>query len=204
MNDNYSQYDITDFDPYLQPGSDCLINLLGLTDTATLNVAEEEFSSPAAAAISVSGIPLTFDFNHLKAIHHWLFKDVYPFAGEVRQVEISKSDKLFLPYSQISEQAEECFLALQSENYLHGLSLKEFASRAGFYLGWINMIHTFREGNGRTQRAIISQLAQTQGYAFKWDAISPQAMAQACFEARTSDRSARQLSRLLEINIYSD
>ena len=33
----------------------------------------------------------TFDFAHYKAIHHWLFEDLYEWAGEVRTIDLSKN-----------------------------------------------------------------------------------------------------------------
>jgi cell filamentation protein len=39
---------------------------------------------------------------------------------------------------------------------------------AAYYLGEVNAIHPFREGNGRTQRAFFQQLAREAGYALGW------------------------------------
>lgn len=37
------------------------------------------------------------------------------------------------------------------------------SERLAYYLGEINMIHPFREGNGRTQRIYIEQLCLNNG-----------------------------------------
>jgi len=54
--------------------------------------------------------------------------------------------------------------------------LGQFAHRAAYYLGEINVLHPFREGNGRTQRVFFNELAQQAGYQLHWDAISSQQM----------------------------
>jgi cell filamentation protein len=61
---------------------------------------------------------------------------------------------------------------LKSDNHLHGLDAKSFSQRAAYYLGEINAIHPFREGNGRTQREFIRQLGQQAGHTLSWAGIS--------------------------------
>jgi fido (protein-threonine AMPylation protein) len=51
----------------------------------------------------------------------------------------------------------------------------EFSHCAGHYLGEINVLHPFREpkqGNGRTQREFISQVADKAGYHIAWIKVS--------------------------------
>jgi cell filamentation protein len=51
---------------------------------------------------------------------------------------------------------------------LESLAANEFSQRAAFYLGEINAIHPFREGNGRTQREFIRQIALYAGHPLSW------------------------------------
>jgi len=54
--------------------------------------------------------------------------------------------------------------AIKKENFLKDITDKiEMANRLAYYLGEINMIHPFREGNGRTQRIYIEQLCINNG-----------------------------------------
>ncbi len=200
MADDYSDYDLSGDDPYLLSGSSCLINCLGLTDTTALNDAEEQYSSIRLAGLLHNPVTPTFDLAHLQAIHTRLFGDVYPFAGEVRTVEISKGGSLFLPYALIEDDARSCFGALHDANLLAGLDVLEFGSEAGFFLGWINKIHPFREGNGRTQRILLDQLADRNGYAIEWSAMSKEAMALACRAARQPVPDFTAIRRLVSLN----
>lgn len=199
--DGYEHYDLQDEDPYLIPGSTCLKNLLGITETRLLLEAEAEISAAALAELIASPVEPTFDLNHLCRIHASLFGDVYPWAGKIRKTEISKGDKLFLPYALIESMSNEVFADLRQEDCLQNLDMLQFATRAGYYLGKINMIHPFREGNGRTQRVLLDQLAELSGFAFEWSGVSGEKMAQACREARQDTPDYGALVRLLRVCI---
>jgi len=199
--DGYKNYDLQDEDPYLISGSTCLVNSLGITDTQLLSRAEQDISSAAYAELILSPVSPTFDFNHLCSIHGHLFGDVYPWAGTPRKTEIAKSGKLFLPYRLIQDVSREVFISLHQEQLLAGLAMLEFAERAAYYLGRINTIHPFREGNGRAQRIFLDQLAEQLGYAFEWAAVSGEQMALACRSARQDEPNYQVLIKLLKLHI---
>ena len=86
-------------DPYLYPGSDVLINRLGINDRATLQTIESELVESRVQELLKTSLPGNFDQKHLEGIHEHLFKDVYfkkgehtpAFAGAVRVIGIEKS-----------------------------------------------------------------------------------------------------------------
>ena len=53
---------------------------------------------------------------------------------------------------------------MKNENYLVGLSKEQFASRLAYYWAELNVLHPFREGNGRTTREFLRQLSLKNGY----------------------------------------
>ena len=78
---------------YFVEGGDVLENKLGITDPEQLREAEEDAFSDTAADIlneDLSGAIL--DFNFFKQLHGRLFGKVYPFAGQIRTVNITKQD----------------------------------------------------------------------------------------------------------------
>ena len=62
---------------------------------------------------------------------------------------------------------------LAKENFLEGLSKIELAKRLAYYLSELNVLHPFREGNGRTNREFIRQLALKNGYILNLKNIPP-------------------------------
>lgn len=53
------------------------------------------------------------------------------------------------------------------------------AERLAYYLGDLNAIHPFREGNGRVQRIFIRELASRAGYLVNFDGVAPEEMIKA-------------------------
>jgi len=75
---------------------------------------------------------------------------------------------------------QEIFEKLQRENYLHDIRTQgELAKRLAYYMGEINAIHPFREGNGRCQRMFIELLSSSRGYQLDFMKISEEEMLEA-------------------------
>lgn len=109
-----------------------------------------------------------FDTEHLCAIHRHIFQDVYPWAGELRTVNISKADAVFPPPQFLRQNLDALFAELAHENLLKNLGASAWVHRAAYFFGEINAIHPFREGNGRTQREFIRELAFAGGHRIAW------------------------------------
>jgi fido (protein-threonine AMPylation protein) len=182
-------------DPYIDPQTGLLRNSVNARWQEQLDRIEAETSSWRVAELERSPIPGRFDLAHLRAIHKTLFSDVYPWAGEVRSGKLAKDATVFAMPDRIDAAASDLFRQLARENHLRGLDADEFATRAAHYMGEINALHPFREGNGRTQRAFIGQLAGTAGYRIAWDRIGRDDMTQASIEAYRGD--ADRLARLI-------
>ena len=78
-------------DPYCWPGTSCLINKLGLRDPNRLHIAEFIAVSARTSELRRDILPGEYDMRHFRAFHHYLFRDIYSWAGETRTVQISKS-----------------------------------------------------------------------------------------------------------------
>lgn len=195
-------YYVTGSSPEDDPQVDAngvLINSLGITNTADLAEAEAEIVLYTTAALWEDPVRGRFDLPHLQEIHLRLFLAVYPWAGELRGATTGKGDTMFLAFQDISTVASTLFQELQDEQLLQGLEQAVFCERAGEYLGRLNMIHPFREGNGRTQREFFAQLAKQSGFVLSWEGYAPLTMTQACVAARDGDY--RPLTRILKASI---
>ena len=68
----------------------------------------------------------------------------------------------------IDSSAAIIFRELHDEDCLRDLSRDAFVGRLAYYLGEVNALHPFREGNGRAQRAFFAQLARSTGFTLAW------------------------------------
>lgn len=73
---------------YCYPSSNVLKNKLNITDSDELLKAERKITALKAAQATMNRIKGCFDFEHLKSIHHFLFCDIYEWAGKIRIVNI--------------------------------------------------------------------------------------------------------------------
>ena len=160
---------------YCYPETDILINKLNIHDDSILQEAERELTSRRLVQLAEHPINGRFDFSHLKRIHRFIFQDVYAWAGQERTVDIAKTN-MFCNVKFIDTQAEEIFGRLKQEKLLKGLEREAFIERVSYFFGEINALHPFREGNGRTQREFIRELAIRAGYDIDYSTISEQEM----------------------------
>ncbi len=148
-------------DKYTYPDSQVLRNKAGLRDAEVLDRFER---TRVAIRALEPGPPRTFDYKHFRAIHRHLFQDVYDWAGEERTVDISKGRTRFAGSRFIRQNAEGLFAELHRERLLVGNSREGFAKRAAYYLNELNILHPFREGNGRVAREFLRLLSENAGY----------------------------------------
>lgn len=126
-------------------------------------MAERDYSSVRQTELMMQGVTGDLSFKHLCSIHKQLFQDIYTWAGKTRTVDISKGT-VFCLVQFIEMQFEDLYRKLKKENFLKDITDKaEMSERLAFYLCELNMIHPFREGNGRTQRIYIEQLCLNNG-----------------------------------------
>lgn len=173
-------------DPYVDPATGVLRNLLGISDADELARAESDLTSYRLVELREAYLPGRYDLAHLQAFHRFIFGDVYDWAGELRTVAIAKSDLFCLP-QHIQSYAEDVFSRLARADLLHGLSREEFVDVVADFLGDVNSLHPFREGNGRTQRAFFGQLTRDAGYGMNWSLIDAAANVQASQAAHRGD-----------------
>ena len=57
------------------------------------------------------------------------------------------------------------------------------AKRLAYYLSELNVLHPFREGNGRTTREFIRQLALKNGYKLNLSKVMPEEVLNASIES---------------------
>jgi cell filamentation protein len=197
---------------YVYPGTDTVKNKLDAKNLDEL----ERLEGPLVRARRIlidsgQGPAGQFDAEHLKAIHRFLFQDVFEWAGHTRDERVQLSDgtiatepmmqklggRSFLPGARIPVVLNQVADDIRNAGYLRGLPQEEFAVRAADVMSEINGIHPFREGNGRTQRTFMRELAKQAGHDLDFSVISGQRMILASIGAN-DDGDLDEMRRLFK------
>ena len=131
-----------------------LENKLGLTSSADLAREEERISKKKAMELFENGLLDKLEagtFSSLKAIHKYLFDELYDFAGEIRTVNISKGNFRFAPVMYLEP-------ALENIDKMPQSNFDEIVEK---YVE-MNIAHPFREGNGRSMRIWLDLIFKTE------------------------------------------
>ena len=191
MNNKY-KYAYENDNKYCYPGTDILKNTLNITDEKILYDAEREIVAYKMTSLVQDPLKGNFDFNHLKAIHGRLFINLYDWAGTPRTCAIAKNNLFCLPQF-IDTFAEEIFSKLEMENYYINYDYDTTIDCLVNLFSDINALHPFREGNGRTQREFIEELAKINGIDLDLTRISSLDNIKASHESINGD--TRRLKR---------
>jgi cell filamentation protein len=145
------------------PDSDVYVNLFGIHDQKVLDAVESAIVSVRMAEILVDDSEGTFDFEHLQALHARLFDDIYPFAGEVRRVPITRRTVFCLP-QYIDSMAGEIFSRLREYHFLKGQEHEDFIDNLAYFMAEVHALHPFLDGNTRTMRMFFLQVCHSAGW----------------------------------------
>lgn len=141
-----------------------LKNKLGINDQIELAKAEEKITKKKAIKLFETGILNSFEvgtFKGLAQIHKYLFEDVYEFAGQIRNENISKSNFRFASVMYLEE-------ALKQIDKMPQSNFDEIIEK---YVE-MNIAHPFREGNGRSTRIWLDMILKKEmGKVIDWSKI---------------------------------
>ena len=141
-----------------------LENKLGITSSPKLAEAEERISKKKALELFENGVLDSLEAGttaSLKAIHKYLFEDIYDFAGELRTVNIAKGNFRFAPLMYLEA-------ALANIDKMPQSTFDEIIEK---YVE-MNIAHPFREGNGRSTRIWLDQIFKKEiGKVVDWSKV---------------------------------
>lgn len=185
---------------YCWPGSRVLKNKLGLQDAEKLADAERHITYLRLVELQKQPVRGQYGFAHLRAIHRYIFGDLYDWAGEIRRGEfLMKGGTVFCRGQYIESYAKSVFDRLTAEKKLRGLPKEQFVQRMAWYMGEVNALHPFREGNGRTSREFFRQLAKSAGYSLDFGGVDKDALLRADIAA--FEKEYAPLVAVLEVSV---
>jgi cell filamentation protein len=145
-------------------GTLCLVNKLDIRDEALLATVEGGITLLKAAELETHPLPGIFNFEHYKRTHQYLFEDIFDWAGEIRDVDISKKGTYFVGADEIAHIAPSLFARVELLGHARKRRFSDYVKQIAQLYHEVNMLHPFREGNGRTQRSFFTQLIRAVGY----------------------------------------
>ena len=164
-----------------------------------LSQKEKTITNTKMILLAQKGISGSFDYTHLKSIHKFLFDDIYQWAGLDRYeanitAKFGKGKTLFTPYDKLPTVANTLFNALKDENFFLGQCKEQFVESSASFMNGLNILHPFREGNGRVQRSFMQLLAKKTGYELDFSNVTQEEMVLASINGAQGN-----LSNMLQI-----
>ncbi|PIT70137.1 adenosine monophosphate-protein transferase, partial [Bartonella tribocorum] len=133
-------------------------------------------------------LPEQFNSSYLCSIHHKLFKNTFEWAGHPRHIPFTFEDgttavmpivehsNFFAIGDEVQKGLQQLDQTLSQKNNLQGLTREEFNLEAANLFNFLNYIHPFREGNGRTQQVFFEKLAQAAGHQLDFSLVTQERM----------------------------
>lgn len=187
----HSRYHVSDDAAGVSKG--ILQNKLGLRSKKKLDAAETLLLADTYThffALLKQG-KLTFDLSLLFSIHRYFFTTLYDWAGKLRTVDISKDGMLFAPVKYLDRSVKEFELILRKKLPRNADTKDVMTQKLALIHNEFNVIHPFREGNGRTIRLFLDLLVSSLGYnPIDWSKQPTADYMRACIEGASGKNSA--------------
>lgn len=167
MKNDYSVHDVA----YCYPGTSVLINKLNITEKVLLEKKEHDLVSIRNSQLKINPLYENYYFStkYIQKIHNFLFQDIYKWAGKFRTVRMSKNNFSFAYPEYIKQELEKIFEYLSDHCFFKNLTKELISEELAYFKAEVNTIHPFREGNGRTIRLLIEDIAHKAGYYFRFN-----------------------------------
>jgi len=162
--DEHSRYHVSAKKAGISKG--ILKNKLGIKDQNKLNDAETLLLADSYAHFFelLRESKVEFDLSLLFSIHKYFFETLYTWAGKIRGVDISKDGMLFAPVKFIDKSLKDFEILLNKNLPQQSDSKDNISKKLAIIHNEFNVIHPFREGNGRTIRLFLDLIVTSLSY----------------------------------------
>ncbi len=170
---DHDKYFSPKHDTYLDQKTNVLKNIPNLQSCIELEKFEEIiFQARFAEATSYISKAAAIGLKEWQEIHKICFEDIYIWAGKLRTIRIAKGNTVFAYPEAIEGEAQRIFDEINAKSNKKALTFEETAK----YFADINVLHPFREGNGRTQRILFSESFSRMGVTVDYTLTSQEEM----------------------------
>ena len=156
-------------DPYLYENTEVLKNKLDIRTQDGLNDAEADYVVYRLEELAMNPLPGEYNTEHLLRMHHYIFQDLYEWAGEPRIIAIYKEEDVLggmsVEYSDPFDIVKDIHNILSD---MRGKPWKDMDRKRATVefcdsLARLWKVHPFREGNTRTTITFCCQYADAIG-----------------------------------------
>lgn len=156
-------------DPYLYEDSQVLRNKLNIKDQDKLDEAEADYVVYRLKDLAMNPMPGEYNTEHLLKMHHYIFQDLYDWAGEPRVIAIYKEEDVLggmsVEYSDPFDITKDTHFILSDmrKKAWKNMTREQAATEFCDSLARLWKVHPFREGNTRTTITFCCQYADEIG-----------------------------------------
>jgi cell filamentation protein len=156
-------------DPYLYENTEVLKNKLDIRTQDGLNDAEADYVVYRLKELAMNPLPGEYNTEHLLRMHHYIFQDLYEWAGEPRIIAIYKEEDVLggmsVEYSDPFDIVKDIHNILSD---MRGKPWKDMDRKRATVefcdsLARLWKVHPFREENTRTTITFCCQYADAIG-----------------------------------------
>lgn len=157
-------------DPYLYPGTEVPVNLFDEQNEDRLDEIEAGYTGLRIRQLYDIPIVGNFDFEHLCRIHHFIFQDIFRWAGQIRIINIEKAEAalggISVEYSDMRNIIKHATAACEKFNTLlwNTFTPEQKAEHFSKLMAELWKVHPFREGNTRTIITFCCDFALKKGF----------------------------------------
>ena len=180
-------YSLTSLQDDCYEGTNVLKNKFGLKEEKQLVIAERNITSALIAKAELEIPFCNVNFEFYKDLHKYVFGDIYEWAGQTRKVDFSKKNTKFCNADEIEQKGIMIFQQLIKNNFFRDMKRKEFICELTELYCDLNMLHPFREGNGRIQRLFLSMLLRNINKSIDFTKIDKDEIMIATIKSATGD-----------------
>ena len=182
-----SAYSIEGCQHNCYPNTTVLVNKLDIREQAELDAVEKQITLFRGIQTELETEFADVDLEFYKNIHRSVFGDIYEWAGSFRTVNISKKGTVFCDYRELERLGRLKFGRLRELNFLTGMPDAEFLAEVTELYHELNMLHPFREGNGRTLRLFVTLLVRNTERDIDFSLCDPDMQTIAAIRAAQGD-----------------
>ena len=164
------------------PHTSSLVNYFSIKERAKLRRVEAYMANIRTAEMLTETVQNTYDFDYLKSIHERML--VMSSLGRNKSYYSCRRECSAIPSTR---QCCGGYHSSEKDRYLVDMDRETFINDLAFYMGEVEALHPFRDGNGRTARLFFYQLSMNAGYDIDWSLVDADRLLEADISAIDGD-----------------